>query len=451
MWGKLSSCVTSERQELATLRRLFVLGLAVCFYAVGGNSANAQLYPEYHFLPGAFPDTVPRGETVMSRQRPELDPLGLHVGAFFIFPSLTNGLTYDDNVFATENDEESDFLYTLSPNVAVKSDWNRHALAASAGADLGFYFSETDENFKDARAALDGRLDIKTSTKIYGHLAASRDHEARSDPNDVGGSEPTIFRQYTVRLEGIHRFNRVSLVAGNTFRYVDYDDTPRGGGLPDIENDQRDRAVIRPAVQVGYDFHPGYQAFLRAEGKFLRYSSPTSPAGIEQDSDGFDIVAGANIDLTGLIFGDFFAGYRQRHFDDSRFDTVRGPVVGSKLTWIPTGLTTVTLNITNQIIESRRTTDLANSSSYTSTAISGRVDHELLRNLILSGGAAFGLDDFEGISREDKNVAAFAGANYLWNRYLSLGANYRFRYRNSNAAGDDFTRNLFMVTLKGQL
>ena len=331
MWGKLSSCVTSERQESATLRRVFLLGLAVCFYAVGGSSAKAQLYPEYHFLLPAFPDTVPRGETVRSRQRPELDALGLHVGPFFIFPSLTNGLTYDDNVFATDGNEEGDFLYTLSPNVTARSDWNRHALAASAGGNFGFYFSESDENFQDARAALDGRLDILASTQLFGHVDVSREHEARSDPNDVGGSEPTIFHQITTRLEGIHRFNRLSVALGNTVQYINYDDTPTAGG-GNIENDQRDRFVLRPALQLGYDVHPGYQAFIRGEGKFLRYKNSVAPNGIQQDSDGFDVVAGAALDLTGLIFGDFFVGYRERHFDDSRFKTIRGPVVGSKLT-----------------------------------------------------------------------------------------------------------------------
>ena len=238
---------------------------------------------------------------------------------------------------------------------------------------------------------------------------------------------------------------------GNTFRYIDYDDTETAAGTPNIDNDDRDRAVIRPGARVGYEFHPGYRGFIRGEGEFLRYKESTTTDGIEQNSQGFDLVAGAAIDLTGLIFGDFFVGYRERHFDDDRFDTLRGPVIGSKLTWIPTGLTTVTLNIENQIIESRRTGDLADSPGYTSTAIDARVDHELLRNLILSGGAGFGLDDFEDISREDKNVAAFVGADYLWNRYLTLGARYQFRYRNSNEAGDDFTRNLFMISLTGHL
>lgn len=451
MWGKLSFGVSLDRRFLSVPRLLGVLGLAAGLGCFGGSAANAQLYPEYHFLPPPFPDTVPRGETVRSRQRPEVDALGLHAGAFFFFPSVTNSLSYDDNVFATDGGETGDFLYTLSPNMLVRSDWNRHALKVYAGGNLGFYFDETDENFQDANAGVDGRFDIKSNSAVHGNLKIARLHESREDPNDVGGSEPTIFREFTARLQGTHRFNRLSLAVGNTFQYIDYDDTTRGGGLPDIDNDDSDRAVLRPGVQVGYEFHPGYQGFVRGEGKFLRYKNSTTSSGIEQNSKGFDLVAGANIDLTGLLFGEFFAGYRERHFDDSRFDTVRGPVLGSMLTWIPTGLTTVTLNVQNQIIEERRSTFGATSSSYTSTSINANVDHELLRNLILSGGAGFGLDDFESISREDKKVTANIGAQYLWNRYLSLGARYNFQYRNSNVSGDDFTRNLFKISLTAKL
>ena len=39
--------------------------------------------------------------TVVERPRPELDPLGIRAGSFFIFPSISLSGTYDSNVLAT--------------------------------------------------------------------------------------------------------------------------------------------------------------------------------------------------------------------------------------------------------------------------------------------------------------------------------------------------------------
>jgi hypothetical protein len=422
------------------------VGLGAGLACSVGAQASAQVAPEYHFLPNVFGEDVPRGQTVQNRPRPELDALGLHVGSFYVFPSVTNGVSYNSNVFATHSNATSDFVYTLAPQVNVRSDWGRHSVGVSAGGNLGFYYDETAENYKDAFAKANGLLDITTNTKLRGNVELLREHEERSDPDDAGGAEPGIFYTYAGGLEGSHRFNRLTISLGGDVRRYDYEDVDATGGGT-IDQDDRDRVLFRPAMKAAYEFHPGYSAFVRAEGEIVRYDEGTDNSGFKRDSQGFDVVGGASLDLTGLLFGDAFAGIRQRYFEDSRFDSVTGPVVGATLTWIPTGLTTVTFKADSQIIES---TGL-NTSSYNSTGVGITVDHELLRNLIVSGGGGFRYDDFDGITRTDRFFIGTVGAQYLWNRYLSLGAQYSFSNRDSDVAGNDYTRNLISLLLTAKL
>lgn len=444
MWGSLSGEVLRVRDYRG--QRIFAaIGLAAGLIWLGAPTATAQVAPNYQYTPDVFEEDVPRGETVRTRARPELDPLGVHVGSFFLFPTLTNGLTYNDNIFASHSDAQSDFIYTLTPRVDARSDWNQHALNLTAGGRFGFYFDETGENYKDAFASASGKLDITSATVLRGNVSAVREHEERGDPDEVGGIEPTIFYTYAAGLQGSHRFNRVTLSVGGDIRYIDYEDT--AGTLGSLDNDDRDRVQYRPGVRAAYEFSPGYSAFVRAEGDMRRYEQTVDNAGFKRDSHGYDIVGGATLDLTGLLFGDFFAGVRQRYFDDDRFDSITGPVVGSTLTWVPTGLTTVNLKIDNQVIES---TGL-NTSGYVSTGIDLGVDHELLRNLILNASVGFRYDDFEGIDRTDKFVTGTVGADYLMNRYLTLGARYTFSARDSDAAGADYMRNLIALILTAQL
>ena len=455
MWGSLSGCGKGTR-ALRGLRfaAAIGLGLGVAYSGIGGvqaqealPEATPDLGPEYLFYPQVFGAQVPRGETVRSRQRPELDPLGLHFGSFFFFPTLENSITYDDNVFATSNNTIDDFIYTLTPAFQARSDWNRHSLTFGAGGIFAFYFDQTTENFTDAFANIGGQYDISSSTTLRARAGVRREHESRGDPNEpLGVSDPTIFMSYDAGLDGSHRFNRVTVSLGSDAIYRVYDDSELAGGGT-LDNSDRDYLEMRPGVQVGYEISPSLSAFVRGQGNFVRYDEETDSGGFNRDSNGYDFVAGANVDYTGILFGDFFAGIRQRFFEDPAFSNITGPIVGSTLTWTPTGLTTVGLLIESQIIQSANNT----SSGYTSSGIGVNVDHELLRNLILSGNGAFRYDDFEGITREDKFFSAGAGADYLMNRYITLGARYTFEYRDSNVSGADFTKNRIMLLVRGHL
>jgi hypothetical protein len=66
---------------------------------------------------------------------------------------------------------------------------------------------------------------------------------------------------------------------------------------------------------------------------------------------------------------------------------------------------------------------------------------------------AYTNDDFQGINRTDNDYLAGAGAKYLLNRYLYLGADYLYEHRESSgsAATNPFDRNIFMLRLSTQL
>ena len=62
--------------------------------------------------------------TLALAQDDPYEPLGIRAGAFLVFPSIDTGLTYDDNVFATKNDTDDDFIFTLRPEITAESQWS---------------------------------------------------------------------------------------------------------------------------------------------------------------------------------------------------------------------------------------------------------------------------------------------------------------------------------------
>ena len=430
-----------EKSKKSTSRRILTpvvscVATMACVATLAAVPASAQIFPEYHNEGRIFGEDLPQGETVRTRERPELDALGIHAGSFFIFPSLRQNFTYDDNVFATDGNEKSDVVYRLQPNVAVRSDWNQHSLNITAGADIGFYFDYDSENYEDYYTAVSGLVNVTRNTNIRASGLFSHEHQSRGNPDDVGGADPTELNRYRAGFSGSHRFNRIAVTAGGGFERVDFDDVDAVGGGK-IDNDDRDRSIYTPALEVGYQIRPQYVAFIRGSGEFVRYTRGVDRNGFDRDSDGYRVVGGAKIDITNVIFGDVFAGYGYQSYEDPAFSSIDGFVFGGDMKWNPTRLTTVGLILTRQLTE----TIQDNSSGYVSSSAGVTVDHELLRNLILSAFFGYRNDDYDGTARNDDNFRAGIGANYAMNRHFILNARYAYRTRNSNTADEDYTQN----------
>ena len=81
--------------------------------------------------------TPQRTETVTTRPRPELDPLGVRVGSFVAFPSLEFAPEFDDNIFKTKDGKQSDIILNTTPALMVQSDWNQHFARAYVDVNSG--------------------------------------------------------------------------------------------------------------------------------------------------------------------------------------------------------------------------------------------------------------------------------------------------------------------------
>ena len=387
-----------------------------------------------------------RGETVTERPRPDLDPLGVRAGSFLVLPKLSLSEAYDDNIFSTENNTESDFITVISPEVAVQSDWNNHFLGFGAAADIGRYASNGDEDYEDFVLRGSGRLDILRDRYVSGGVTFRKTHEDRGSPDDVNGEEPTEFTVLTPTLGAFNRWNRFSLRGDLSMQRHDFDDARSSTGQI-FNNDDRDRSRYVASVRGGYEIVPEYEAFVRVAWNTVKYSDDVDDNGIARDSDGYEAVVGTRIDLTGVTYGDIYAGWRSQSYEDDRLETSEGPSFGGALTWNVTGLTTVKGSLSRSVEE----TTLTGASSFFATDFKLSVDHEILRNLILGANAGYIFNDYEGITREDDIYRAGAYARYLMHRNLYLTARYNYEQRESNVVGADYDKNIFLLRLETQL
>ena len=173
------------------------------------------------------------------------------------------------------------------------------------------------------------------------------------------------------------------------------------------------------------------------------YDDALDSSGLNRDSSGYEFRLGATADFSGVTFGKIFAGYLSQSFDDSQLETVSGPGFGAALTWNPSGLTTVKANARRIVKE----TTLVGVSGILASTFSARIDHELLRELILNAWIAFTSAEYQGDTREDDTFVIGFGAQYMMSRHYYLGVNYSYLNRDSTEVGEDYDQNVFTVRL----
>jgi hypothetical protein len=420
--------MTDRNRRVGTLLSGCALALAAVLSAAG---AQAQ-QPE-------------RGQSVFERPRPDYEPLGVRAGGFVLFPQVELGEAYNDNIFADPDDEEDDFITVLSPEVAARSDWGRHALNLRTGADAGFYLDNDDENFLDGFALVDGRLDVVRETYIFGGLGWRHRHEDRGSPDDVRGEEPTEYDLYSANLGVFRGRGRISArVNGNVDRF-DFHDVDAAGGT-EINQDDRDRFQYVLSGQVGYEYLPETEAFVRVTGRVRNYDQ-ISDTGIDRDSLGYAAVVGTDLDFTGKVSGEVFVGYQHTTYDDEVLNDIDGLAAGAAVLWNITGLTSLrgTLDVTTE------ETTQAGASGFLSTRAGAAIEHELMRNVLLGAGVTLGRDDYEGIDRQDDILIGSLTARYLINRNFYAGAELTHRTRESDFSAADFSQNVILFRLGAQL
>ena len=151
-----------------------------------GRELTDEVANDIRIMPPLQPTTIGNAAT----QPQEIGAAGYRVGSFTLYPSLQAGTFYDSNIYATRTDHVSDWVGTVSPRIALQSNWSRNALYAEAGTDLTGYWTHGSENTVDwhHRGGQDRR---GRNTRILLGGIELKEHEDRASPDAVEGLTPT--------------------------------------------------------------------------------------------------------------------------------------------------------------------------------------------------------------------------------------------------------------------
>jgi hypothetical protein len=429
-------------RDQARTSRPGIISATVAAVALQAGVATAQE------VPPPEPVTVPATRQLSVSQRPRANygPLGLRLSQFIVSPSLDVQGVYDTNIYATPSNATSDFITDVSPALTVQSDWTRHALGLRLQGEFKEYAAHSSENVGNLTVAATGRLDIARDVYALGGAGYELLHEDRGAPNVVSGRFPTQYTVTSANAAFVYMPSRLGFRLDGTVDSYGFNNVPATIG-PVINETARDRVVYALAPRVTYEITPQYNAFIRAVVNRRQYNSTRQPDGLDRSSTGYEIDAGTALNLAELVSGEIYVGFLAQDYDQPASHTLSGADFGASLLWNMTPIDSLRLNVARTIEEST----LTNSLGYLQTTAKLSLEHELLRNIVLIGSLAYLNADFQDAPGGNDFYDASLGGRYYFNRYLSAGLTYDFRYRSAIPLLSQYTRQVIALQLHAQM
>lgn len=451
--AKAKAAAKTKPKPKAGADALAIAPAAAPAAAVSPYQKPFQASGAYAAAPGAPPVEIGpiRKQPAKRKAHSEPDdpyaPLGVHAGSFLLFPAIEVIGGYDTNP-ARGASAKGATLYSVAPELRAQSNWSRHELKGELRGSYTGYSPDSEPTLSrpNVNGKVDGRVDVTHDTRIDlgGRVLVATDNPG--SPNlQAGLAKLPIYTTFGGSAGLGQKFSRFDLsVKGDAERTV-YQASKLTDGSTS-SNDDRNYNQYGVKLRGGYELTPGVMPFVEVGTDTRRHDLAVDSFGYQRNSKGFTGQVGSTFELSRLLTGEVAVGYTRRNYDDARLSQLSGLIGNASLVWTANALTTVKFTAASAIGES--TVPGVSGSFYRDAGL--QIDHSFRRWLIGSVKLGFGLDDYVGLSREDKRFSAGAGLTYKLNRTTQIKGEFRQDWLRSNVSGNNYTASVFMLGLRFQ-
>ena len=365
------------------------------------------------------PGSVPPLQGVTDRPHPDYDPIGGRLGSFFLYPRVELSAIYTDNLRATPTDKISDVTVDVRPSVDLVSTWGRNYLGVRTYYDRAFHVDTGSENYQQYGASAGSRLDFARDTHLFINGNIDRAIEPRTDINSINASRsPIRYSSYGLGGNLTSTFNRLTVSGGTRVSLQRFRDGETVTGVP-ISQRFRSNTIINSSLEGRYQLGVSTAAILHVERSQINYTD-NSLTGFNRNSVAYTVQAGVGLRITDLIQGDVRVGYLTQNNRDSRFLDTSGLAFSANIVYNIRPTTTIRLTADRSIEPGGSTITTGNVRSTGALT----VEHELLRNVILTGFGRYSSIDPQGALGNAHEIEGRLGATYYLSRRFRFNAGY---------------------------
>ena len=350
-------------------------------------------------------------------ERTAFQQQGIPVGSFRLFAEARATAAYNDNVLYGSPKPLADEIFTFAPSIDAKSQWTSHELDATAFLISNRYAKYSIENNDSYGIKQTGRVDVLRDLSISETAGYSHQVETEGTPGDLlGTSEYVQYNLANISSQVRKQFDRFGATLGVSTMIYRYDNLDDDGVL--VDQHFRDRNVEAGTARFAYETSPVSTVFVTGALNKVHYDNLSG--GIDRGSHGYNVMVGMTFDISQILRGDVSVGYISQTFRDPIYPGFHGLDYSADLTYAPTALTSFRLSAKRSITDS----SVAQVSGVLVSLAQLSVEHELLRNLLLSANASYTNYDYRGIDLTQNRWGFGAGARYKLSRYFSVALSY---------------------------
>lgn len=451
---RVPQSLTQRQQEAARLRKAPQPATLV----PGTNPAATPLVVPGRFRRRGGPDVDQTSRlnvpvtAVIPRRFPRVAddpfaPLGVRVGAFTLRPAIEIKSGYDTNPTRVAGLAGSG-LTQVSPELLIRSDWQRHALNADLRGSYTWYgqnyglvvdnpgtvsSSTTPENIDrptmDSR--VNGRFDVSSLSRFEGEARAVISTDAPGSPNvQTGLKYFPLVTTVGATLGYVQQFNRLEVTAKSIVDHQMYTDSHYVNGMT-ASNGDREYNQYGGSFRLGYELKPGLKPFVETGANTRIHTTKVDRNGYDRDSTGTFAKAGTTFEFSSKLVGEASLGWLWRFYVDPALTDMSGWTIDAALTYTASDLTTVKLIGTTYASE----IIVPGVSGVFNRDVALQVDHAFRRWLIGTVRFGTGIDDYVGSDRLDHRYFMSFAMLYKLSREIQLKSEVRQDWLNSNQPG----------------
>ncbi len=397
----------------------------------------------------------PDAETLLpvaDRTFSDFEPKGLIVSHFIVLPSLGVGYEYNDNLYASETNEEADMAFVVSPGLSIQKQKDKNYISAQLESEIVRYLDNTNENLENYSLDVNGAYELRHDLILPYGIGYERYHQDRADNlSRVFTKEPLSVTDLELTAGVAYKPNRFGLNVNLNHLQKTFED---GVSFLDpsrrVINSDANYETNQVEVRASYELPVNHTVFASGVYGSTKYDKAIFDEGAQtytstfRDAKTLGALLGLTTKYKGLVSAEIGVGYAAIDFDNPTLSDVENVAIDAELDYNVTRLSSIGLDLTRRLVQDN---EIIQGIVQTNGTLS--LDHELRRYLVLNAQASYTNRDYDGINREDDVYNLGLGFTYRPSPYYNIQGRYVYSTQDSNFAGNDFDRNLFMLRLTG--
>ncbi len=411
---------------------------AVAFFVLAGFSARAA---------EGDPRVVIALKEADERLR-ALEPKGIPFRGLMLHGGIESRLTFDDNVIAAAR-PVPDQVLTVATRLSAASGPHPWHVKASLAADEVRHADNAALDHRNLAAAVRMSGESWDRSRAHVDLSWGRRHELPGSTDAPGAAAlPVPVDRTTADAALLARSGRFLVGGAATVTRLRYTDVEAvGGGM--IDQRHRDRWEISVSQRAGFSATSMLDLFVETRQGLRRYDRLTPLLGLDRSSASNDTLVGAALDMTERMAGEVMWGRSLRQYASPLFPAHTETIYRGA---VKVSLTTLTA-LSGRVWQSVEETGALLQAAVVETGWHIGVEHELLRQLVLTGGGGRTRRRYIGVAGDlwEEDIAVQAGGEYRIDHRWFVGLDGRWEDRVSAVRDGGFTRTRMTLRLGARL